>query len=455
MDTAPDLGTNTDEKFWLTFEQAGVGMSLISPKGYYLRANPEFCRMLGYTEAQLRGLTFNDITHPEDAAADNELSNRLLTGEIATYRTEKRYRRRDGRIMWGGLSVSLVRDEVGAPIHFITIVQDITERKQVREELEQARNRYQAIYDSIDDFISINGLRGNFVFASASSVNVLGYAPEELVGTNVFRYVHPNDYDIVYEAYRKFNEGSNEHLRVRYRAFRKDGVYAWIETHARPFSGIDDHEREIVCVSRDVPDQQLTQETLILDLDRQTGEIEGRKTEELAHRDGVAGILNRPEVDELLGSMLVSPRSANFPFGVLLVDMDNFKAVNDTYGQAIGNQILRKVSVVLQEGCRSEDVVGRYGGDEFLIVLPGTNPSGTITLGEKLISNVRSIDWSDMALRDDVTISIGATCVAYGSERTLPELMGVIEQQLYQAKDAGRDRLVMNTRQTSQKLVRG
>src|SRR6478672_8897358 len=115
MDTAPDLGTNMDDAFWLTFEQAGVGMALISPEGYYLRANAEFCKMLGYTEDQLRGLTSNDITHPDDAAAENELSSKLLVGEIATYRTEKRYRRRDGRFVWGRVSVSLVR-HAGSPM---------------------------------------------------------------------------------------------------------------------------------------------------------------------------------------------------------------------------------------------------------------------------------------------------------------------------------------------------
>jgi len=454
MDTAPDLSTNMDDTFWLIFEQAGVGMALISPEGYYLRANPEFCNMLGYTEDQLRSLTSNDITHPDDAAAENELSSKLLTDMsetgASTYRAEKRYRRRDGRFVWGSVSVSLVR-HAGLPVHFIAVIQDITERKQAREELEQARNRYQAIYDDIDDFISINDLRGDFTFASASSVNVLGYAPTELVGTNVFRYVHPDDYDVLYEAYRKFNEGSNEHLRVRYRAFRKDGLYVWVETYARAFDGVAGTEREIVCISRGVPDRQLTQETLTLELDKQ---VDNEKTGELAHEEEVSGLLNRKEIDELLGSKLVSPRSANFPFGVLLVDVDNFKSFNGTYGRMIGDEIVRRVSVALQEMCRPDDVIGRYGDDEFLVVLPNTNPSGTIVVGEKLIRAVREIDWSDRALQDEVTVSIGATCVTYGAERTLPELMGILEQQLYQAKDAGRDRLVMNTRQTSQKLGR-
>jgi diguanylate cyclase (GGDEF)-like protein len=137
---------------------------------------------------------------------------------------------------------------------------------------------------------------------------------------------------------------------------------------------------------------------------------------------------------------------------VLLVDIDFFKVINDSYGRAVGDEVFRRVGRKLQEVCRTEDAIGRFGGDEFLVVLPNTNAPGTIIAGEKLISSVREINWSGTPIEGGVTISVGAACISYGAQATLPELIGILEMQLIQAKEAGRDRLVMNTRQTSQRL---
>jgi diguanylate cyclase (GGDEF)-like protein len=189
---------------------------------------------------------------------------------------------------------------------------------------------------------------------------------------------------------------------------------------------------------------------------QQTGEV-GHTTQDLAQKDesgtmGVPGLLERREIEDLVGPKLVSPRSANYPFGVLLVDIDFFKDINDSYGRAVGDEVFRRVGRKLQEVCRTEDAIGRFGGDEFLVVLPNTNAPGTIIAGEKLISSVREIDWSGTPIEGGVTISVGAACISYGAQATLPELIGILEMQLIQAKEAGRDRLVMNTRQTSQRL---
>ena len=84
-----------------------------------------------------------------------------------------------------------------------------------------------------------------------------------------------------------------------------------------------------------------------------------------------------------------------------------------------------------------------------MVVLPNTNPAGTITVGEKLIRNVREADWSDMPVKEAVTISAGGTCLSYGHGLTLRELLNLIDSQLYQAREAGRDRMVMNGRKAT------
>jgi diguanylate cyclase (GGDEF)-like protein/PAS domain S-box-containing protein len=449
MDGAMGRDTNIDYKFWLLFEQAAVGMALISPKGHYLRANPELCRMLGYSEEELLAFTFNDITHPEDLPTGNDLWNKLLGGEIAAYRTETRYIRRDGRMVWGLVSMSVVRDEAGVPMQSIAIVQDITARKTAQMELEQARNRYQAISDSVNDLISIHKLTGDFLFANAASAKVLGYTPTELMGTSLFRYIHPDDLEVVHEAFSALGEGPSVPLRVLYRAFHKDGSFVLLETRAQPFGGPGDQQREIICVSSDSGGRYAEQAPTA---DQRRPEEKSREeSRDPALTDPLTGLRNKRDIDEIVRSRLASPRAASFPFGMILVEIDDFATSNDIYGQAVGNEILKRVARVVQDTCRIEDAIAR-AGDEYLIMLPSTNPGGTIVVGEKLIRNIKAIDWSDTPLQGEITVSIGATCVTYGTGLTLPELIAILNEQLTQAKEGGPNRLVMNTRQTAQRL---
>src|SRR5205085_9377995 len=120
--------------------------------------------------------------------------------------------------------------------------------------------------------------------------------------------------------------------------------------------------------------------------------------EALASRDSLTGLRNRRAVEDFLASKLASPRASTFPIGCLLVDVDNFAAINEKYGIAVGNEVLKRVAGILFDSCRSEDFLGRYGSDEFIIVLPNTDTSGTIVVGEKLIRNIHQADWSDSTL---------------------------------------------------------
>jgi diguanylate cyclase (GGDEF)-like protein/PAS domain S-box-containing protein len=452
MDATVGRDTDTDHKFWLIFEQGAAGMALISPKGRYLRANPVLCRMLGYTEEQLTSLALTDITHPEDAAIATDLWNDLLSGEAGSEPAELRYLRSDGQVVWAILTLTLVQDESGLPVQAIAVIEDITRRKQAQAEFERAKKLYQAVWDNLDDFISINDHSGDFLFASGASAGLTGYTPAELVGTNLFRYVHPDDHDTVYRAYRAFGEGLNEQLHLRYRAFHKDGAYVWLETRATPFSGGGDFDCEIICVSRRGTDPSADESHMA---ERPDAEEQAPPPHGDASIDNLTGTRQRGYADDVLGAMVVSRRSAGFPFGVLLVDVDHFAALNDAYGPLVGGEILKRVARTLLDTCRLDDTVARAGGGAFLVVLPNTNAPGTIAVGERLVQDVGSIDWSDLPLESEVTISAGATCVTYGVDLTLPELMGILQDQVAQAQESGRNRLVMNTRQVWGPAVRG
>ncbi|HEX8597866.1 MAG TPA: PAS domain S-box protein [Chloroflexia bacterium] len=129
MDISEESTQSNDYKFWLTFQQAAVGIALVRPDGRFMRANPELCTLLGYDESELKELSLQNITHRSDVDVDTRMSQRLVAGEISSYRSEKRFITRQGLTVWGLQSVSVVRDRFGKPLQFITVVRDITAQK--------------------------------------------------------------------------------------------------------------------------------------------------------------------------------------------------------------------------------------------------------------------------------------------------------------------------------------
>lgn len=126
---------SVEERFRATFEQAAVGIAHVGPDGRWLRVNRKLCEIVGYDHDELLALTFQDITDPADLDADLVLVGQVLAGEIDSYQIEKRYLRRDGRKIWINLTVSLVRDEQGAPDYFISVVEEIGPRKAAEAEV--------------------------------------------------------------------------------------------------------------------------------------------------------------------------------------------------------------------------------------------------------------------------------------------------------------------------------
>ena len=120
-------------RFCATFEQAAVGLAHFAPDGCWLRVNQKLCDIVGYSREELLTRTFQDITYPDDLEADLSYMKQVLADEIKTYSREKRCFRKDGTVVWINLTVSLLREEAGEPKYFISVVEDITERKQAEE----------------------------------------------------------------------------------------------------------------------------------------------------------------------------------------------------------------------------------------------------------------------------------------------------------------------------------
>ena len=129
----------SEQRFRLTFEQAAVGIAHVGLDGQWLRVNQKLCDIVGYTREELSRRTFQDMTYPEDLDADLALVRKALAGEIATYAMEKRYIRKNGSLIWIQLTVALARGPQNEPQYFISIVEDIDERKHLEEQLRHSQ----------------------------------------------------------------------------------------------------------------------------------------------------------------------------------------------------------------------------------------------------------------------------------------------------------------------------
>ena len=126
---------DSEARFRATFENAAVGVALVGSDGSILRANNSFARMLGYSVEELKTRTFQDLTHPDDLATNLSVFNKTLVGEAESYCIEKRYIRKDGGIVWASLTVGCVRKTDGGVDYFVSVVEDITDRKRAEARL--------------------------------------------------------------------------------------------------------------------------------------------------------------------------------------------------------------------------------------------------------------------------------------------------------------------------------
>jgi PAS domain S-box-containing protein len=225
----------SEERFRLTIDEAPIGMALEALDGRFVRVNRVLCEIVGYSSAELTGLTFQAITHPDDLDADLALKGQLARGEIPRYQLGKRYIRKDGAIVDIQLDCSILRTREGAPLHYIAQIEDITDRKRAEAALKDSERRLSLALDSAQmgmwdlDLLtdtSVRSLRHDQIFGYSAAVPTWGAA--------VFMtHVVPEDRDVARYAFEKAFVSDNFEMECRIRW--ADQSIHWISAKGRVY----------------------------------------------------------------------------------------------------------------------------------------------------------------------------------------------------------------------------
>jgi len=223
----------SEQRFRTAFELAPFGMSLAAPDGHYLEVNTALCQMLGYSRQELLEGAWQKLTHPADMERSGQALDRFLEGGATSVDFEKRYVHKNGAAIWVRLKISVVKDARGAPLHFITHVEDISARKGAEEVLRTSEARFRALVENGLDVIFLVDSSGTVRYAGASTPLVTGYTEEEFVGRSIFDGMHPDQLADARRILARTLENPRAILGGECLRRQKDGSWRWYEFTVR------------------------------------------------------------------------------------------------------------------------------------------------------------------------------------------------------------------------------
>ena len=294
----------------------------------------------------------------------------------------------------------------------------LIEKEHLSRERAEAEARYRILADNAVDIVE--HLRGReIVWISPSVQAAFGDAPHQWVGTDFGDRLHPSDRGALLIAQQRIASG--EPTVERFRVRTSDGDYHWVEGRAKPYVAADGAVDGVIAALRIIDDQVEAE----------------RHLERLARFDTLTGLVNRAEAIARLESALESPRSPGVHLGVLFCDVDHFKDINDAWGHEVGDVVLTTLADRIRESVRQGDTVGRIGGDEMLVLLPGLHDlDEAAQIAEKIRCRVAEpIHHSGITV--EATLSIGATLAAPGEP--VSAVTARADVAMYQAKENGRN----------------
>jgi diguanylate cyclase (GGDEF)-like protein/PAS domain S-box-containing protein len=385
----------------------------------FIAVNHGARKNLGYTEEELKEMTPVDLKPEFTLQSFKELLEPLLKGEQKQIIFDTMHRRKDSSLYPVEIHLELM--EFDKEKVFVTLAIDITERQKIERELKERNEVLSTIMKSAGDAIIMLDDSGKVTFWNPVAERILGYSEEEIIGKDLHMFMIQDMR--LYEAYREAFK--------RFRSTEKGSVVGkTVEMKTRHKNGYEiDVELSLSAVK-------------IKDAWHAIGIIrdisERKRFEELLYRqsitDPLTNIYNRRFFMQMLEQEIERTKRNKKPFSLVMFDLDHFKNINDRFGHAAGDIVLRSVADTVKGRIRKTDYFARWGGEEFIILLPETSLNNAVELAEELREQISTMELQGIG---DVTASFGVT--EYSDTDTIDTVLIRVDNMLYEAKGEGRN----------------
>ncbi|HAS74966.1 MAG TPA: hypothetical protein DCS67_12545, partial [Clostridiales bacterium UBA8960] len=377
----------SEQKLRAVFDEASVGINIAEyGTGIILQANPAFYKLIDKPESEIIGKSWTTFTHPDDVTVNLELNQKLKEGKINQFELEKRYIKGDGRVIWVTIKNTVTSWDDSGKYYELCFIEDITEKKQALVALQESELSFRRIFESTSDTVLMFN-RERIIDCNDSAVRLFGASSkDDIVGKTVDQFsavIQPDGLSSAEKASSMLRDCREKGTaRFEWLHKRLDESLFTVEV---VLTRISLHGEDIVHASvRDITGRKLMEQ----------------KLSHLSYHDQLTGLYNRRYFEEEFIRLNVE---RNLPLTLMMTDVDGLKLVNDSFGHGVGDQLLIKVSELLLKGCRSDDLVARIGGDEFVILLPKTSASEA----EEIAGRIMKFSGCETIENIQVSMSIG------------------------------------------------
>jgi len=402
----------SEEKFRTMFEQAPLGIAICdSYTGQIHKINSKFAEIIGRSMEEVVNIDWMAITHPDDIKENMKSISLINNRKIKSFNMKKRYIKPNGAEVWAKITVAGLSDYKNNA-NEICMIEDITDQKLNEDALRASEHTFRRLFEGSSDAILIVEDH-RVINCNPAAVELLGYASKEsIIGKTSWELSPENQPEGI---------SSIEKALGLTKEVQKIGKCKFEWWHKQE-NGLD-FPVEIMMTSILLNGKQVLH-ALMRDVSERK-RLE-QKLEYLSYNDVLTGLYNRRFFEEELKRLNV-PR--NLPLTLVMADVNGLKLINDSFGHAMGDELLKKVGEVIIEACRSDDIVARLGGDEFVILLPKTDINET----EEIVKRIKAQALKEKVGSIEISISFGWES-KNNEEEDIQEVLKKAEDYMYKKK---------------------
>lgn len=429
----------SEEKYRTILEKMEEGLFELDLKGNITFVNDAECRKLGYSREELTGMNYRQFQDENTAKKTRQIFSEVYKKEEPIQLLDVEIIRKNGSKAFNEISVSLLKDKQGKATGFRGISRDVTVRRQMEEMIRQSEEKYRTIINEVDEWYFEIDLAGNVIFVNDAIVRSVGYPPERLIGLNYKSFTSEERSGEVFKIFRQVYETREPIKNFPYEFVLPDGKITFFELSV--FPKLDDQGKVVGFrgVGHDVTERKRTEEQLNY----------------IATHDLLTGLPNRMLLMDRLKMATAQAKRNAQKLALMMLDLDNFKNVNDSLGHMVGDKLLKEISLRLTGRLRQNDTICRLGGDEFIILLPAIERVEDAVEVAKIIleSFEQSFICNDHLINSSISIGIA---IYPDDAQDIDVLMKNADMAMYYVKAHGRNGYHLfsyaNNRQFSQTI---